>query len=322
MSNAIEKHEFIVSQTSIRLDQFLTKQLPNYSRSKIQQFIKLGQVTINGEISKPSFVLQGDEIVECTFQQASQESLIEPEQMDLDILFEDEHLVVVNKPAGLVVHPGSGNWSGTLLNGLKYHFHTLSRTDSKRPGIVHRLDKETSGVILIAKTDRAHDHISHQFSDRSVKKEYIALAWGKMDKVGIIKGEINRHPRDRQIFKVVKSDGRDALTYYELLENLAPLSLVKLTPKTGRTHQLRVHLKYIGHPIFQDQAYGASLKLARSFHVKYTQLLNRLGKIINRVALHAQLLEIIHPETREKVSFEAPLPTDMKQGIEILNNEQ
>lgn len=317
----IEKYTFTVNQPSIRLDQFLAQKLPDYSRSKIQQFIKQGQVTINGEVSKPSLVLQGKEKVECNFEPLVREFDITPEKMELDILYEDDQLIVVNKPAGLVVHPGSGNSNGTLLNGLKYHFKTLSRNDSMRPGIVHRLDKETSGVILIAKTDKAHDHLSSQFSDRTVKKEYLALAWGNVDAEGIIRGEISRHPGNRQIFKVVASGGREACTTYELVENLTPLSLVQLFPKTGRTHQLRVHLKSIGHPIFGDSAYGGGLKLAKSFHVKYTQILNRLAKVINRVALHAQLLEIIHPETREKIQFEAPLPGDMQKGLEILRNE-
>ena len=321
LNSLIEKHTFIVNQNPIRLDQYLTQKLPEYSRSKIQQYIKLGQVTINGEVSKPSSILQGNEKVECNFEPIAGEIDIIPEKIDLNILYEDDHLVVVNKPTGLVVHPGSGNYSGTLLNGLKYHFNSLSRSDSQRPGIVHRLDKETSGVILIAKTDKAHDHLSSQFSERAVRKEYMALAWGKMDEEGIIRGEISRHPGNRQIFKVVDSDGRDAHTHYELLEHLAPLSLVKLLPKTGRTHQLRVHLKSIGHPIFGDSAYGGGMKLAKSFHVKYTQILNRLGKIINRVALHAQLLEIIHPETKGKILFEAPLPGDMQKGLEILRNE-
>ncbi|MDP6570400.1 MAG: RluA family pseudouridine synthase [Candidatus Marinimicrobia bacterium] len=321
LNSLIEKHTFIVNQNPIRLDQFLTQKLPEFSRSKIQHYIKLGQVTINGEVSKPSCMLQGNERVECKFEPVKREIDIIPEKMDLSILYEDDHLIVLNKPSGLVVHPGSGNYSGTLLNGLKYHFKLLSRGDSQRPGIVHRLDKETSGVILIAKTDKAHDHLSSQFSERTVRKEYIALAWGNIDIEGIIRGEISRHPGNRQIFKVVDSGGRDALTHYALLENLAPLSLVKLFPKTGRTHQLRVHLKSIGHPIFGDSAYGGGMKLAKSFHVKYTQILNRMGKIINRVALHAQLLEVIHPETKEKIQFEAPLPGDMQKGLDILRNE-
>ena len=234
------------------------------------------------------------------------------------ILYEDNSLAVINKPVGLVVHPGSGNRSGTLLNGLVYHFKQLSRTGSHRPGIVHRLDKDTSGIIVIAKNDKIHDALSQQFNLRTVKKEYLALAWGKLDKQGVIEGNINRHPKNRQLFTIVDNVGRDSFTQYKLDEYLAPLSLVKLYPKTGRTHQLRVHLKSIGHPIFCDASYGGGAKYAKSFHIRYTQLINRLFKVINRVALHAHMITICHPDTHEKMTFEAPLPQDLQNALEIL----
>ena len=227
-----------------------------------------------------------------------------------------------NKPSGLVVHPGSGHLTGTLLNGLLHHFQQLSHTDSARPGIIHRLDKDTSGVMLIAKSDKIHELVSAQFKQRIVRKEYLALVWGNMDKKGKIQGNIERHPQNRQLFTMVENGGRDSLTDYELVESLPPLSWMKLCPRTGRTHQLRVHLKSIGHPIFCDDAYGGGAKNAKSFHVKYTQIINRLIKTINRVALHAQLLEITHPGTDEKIAFEAPLPQDLEYGLNILKNEQ
>ena len=311
-----------MTQSHLRLDQYLAEKLPDYSRSKIQNYIKSGQVTINGETGKPSRILQGNETIECRFEPNTVDQSIIPEQMNLDILYEDDDLVVINKRAGLVVHPGSGNLTGTLLNGLLYHFQNLSREDSLRPGIVHRLDKDTSGVILVAKNDQSHDQLSEQFNQRQVIKEYIALAWGELTSHGVIEGEIGRHPRNRQIFTIVENGGRDSLTRFERLEYFAPLSLVKLIPETGRTHQLRVHLKSIGHPIFGDQAYGGGPKYAKSFHVKYTQLINQLIKTISRVALHAQKLGIIHPVTGEKMSFTAPIPADYKSAIKILKNVQ
>ena len=247
-------YSFIVKQSHLRLDQYLVNQLPDYSRSKIQHYIKRGQVTIHGATCKPSLILQGGETVECSFEQEPVDESIVSEEMSLNILYEDDHIVVINKPAGLVVHPGSGNHTGTLLNGLLYHFQKLSREDSHRPGIVHRLDKDTSGVILVAKNDQSHDKLGEQFNQRQVTKEYMALVWGELETHGIIEGEIVRHPRNRQIFTIVPSGGRDSLTRFVRVEYLAPLSLVNLYPETGRTHQLRVHLKSISHPIFGDEA--------------------------------------------------------------------
>ena len=313
---------FTVNQSHLRLDHYLTQQLPDYSRSKIQNFIKKGQVTINGETGKPSQILQENETVECHFEHDTVDESIIPEQMSLDISYEDDHLVVINKPSGLVVHPGSGNHTGTLLNGLVYHFQQLSREDSLRPGIVHRLDKDTSGVILVAKNNQSHDQLAKQFNERRVKKKYMALVWGELEAQGIIEGEIGRHPRNRQIFTVVPSGGRKSFTRFERLEYYAPLSLVNLRPETGRTHQLRVHMKSINHPIFGDEAYGGGTQYAKSFHVKYTKLINRLIKAIPRVSLHARRMEINHPVTGEKMSFTSPIPTDFNNATEILKHAQ
>ena len=318
----IENHSFTVEESRLRIDQYLANKLPDISRSKIQNLIKLGQVTINGEPVKSSLILQGNEAIECKFKAQIKDESIVGEVMDLNIIFEDDYLAVINKPTGLVVHPGSGNWSGTLLNGLVNHFNNLSRQDSMRPGIVHRLDKDTSGVIIIAKNDKSHDNLSEQFSERKVKKEYLALAWGKVNDQGIIEGEIGRHTRDRKLFTMVESGGRNSLTEFELDEYFPPLSWLRLYPETGRTHQLRVHLKSIGHPIFCDDAYGGGAKYARSFHVKYTQLLNRLLKNVNRVALHAHKLEISHPKTNKTMLFQAPIPEDLNRALEILKNEK
>ena len=318
----IDHHSFTVEESQLRLDQYLVCKLPEYSRSKIQNLIKLGQVTINGEPAKSSLILHGNESIECHFEPQIRDESIAGEVIDLNIIYEDESLAVINKQSGLVVHPGSGNWSGTLLNGIIHHFKSLSHQESLRPGIVHRLDKDTSGIIIIAKNDQVHDFMSKQFSQRKVKKQYLALAWGKLEEQGIIKGEMGRHTRDRKLFTMVESGGRDSSTNYKLEEYYPPLSWVRLHPETGRTHQLRVHLKSIGHPIFCDDAYGGGAKYARSFHVKYTQLLNRLIKTVNRVALHAYTIEFCHPSTKEIMKFEAPIPEDLSRALEILKNEK
>ena len=316
-----EYHSFTVNETHLRLDHYLAVRLTQLSRSKIQNYIKQGQVTVNGKIVKSSLILQGKETIECHFKKEYQDDSIKGEMMDIDILYEDDALVVINKPAGLVVHPGSGNMTGTLLNGLIYHFKELSHIESHRPGIVHRLDKDTSGVIIIAKNDKVHEALSEQFNLRKVNKEYLALVWGKLDDKGVINGNIGRHPKYRQLFTVVENRGRKAVTEYELNSYYPPISFVRLYPETGRTHQIRVHLKSIGHPIFSDNAYKGGASYARSFHVKYNKLINRLLKIITRVALHAHSIEIIHPETNKKMEFNAPLPQDLQLAIEILKNE-
>ena len=314
-------YSFKVNQAHLRLDQYLVEKLPDYSRSKIQNYIRRGQVVIDGKIGRPSMKLQGNEAVECYFEVLAVDKSIIRQNIPIDIIYEDKDIVVINKPSGLVVHPGNGNHDGTLLNGLLYHFDTLSKEDSVRPGIVHRLDKDTSGVILIAKNDRVHNNLSEQFSSRTVKKEYIAIIWGTIDSKGVIEGNIGRNPRNRQTYTMVELDGKQSKTKFHLEEYFPPFSLVRLLPETGRTHQLRVHMKYIGHPIFGDTAYSGGIKYAKSFHMKYTKLIHRINKIIPRVALHAKTLEIIHPSTEKKMVFDAPLPIDFMQTLDILKNE-
>ena len=313
-------YTFSVDKSFLRLDQYLSMKLPDFSRSKIQHHIKMGQVKIDGKLVKSSLILKGDEIIECCFDDENIDVALESEKMDFDILYEDDSLVVINKPSGLVVHPGSGNYSGTLLNGLLYHFNDLSMMGTSRPGIVHRLDKDTSGVILIAKNDQIHEDLNRQFREQEVKKEYKALVWGKIPDSGTIDEKIARHPKNRKLFSVSSESGRQSYTNYKLDECFPPISIVDLFPKTGRTHQLRVHLKFIGHPIFGDVNYGGGMKNAKSFHVKYTQILNRLGKVMSRVSLHARSIKIQHPKLNETMEFIAPLPQDFQQAINLLKN--
>lgn len=312
---------FAVDEENIRLDQFLVKKLTDVSRSKIQLAIKSGQVLVDGEKLKSSAILKGVENVEGELLVEVQDDII-AEDIPLNILYEDDDLAIINKISGMVVHPGSGNYSGTLVNALVFHFQSLSGLNDSRPGIVHRLDKDTSGVIVIAKNDKSHQHLSRQFAERKVKKVYKAIAWGGVPEEGEIEGLIGRHPANRKAFKMVNNLGRKSLTAFMVEEHLSPLTFVTLHPKTGRTHQIRVHLKSIGHPILADEMYGGGKKMIKSFHVKYTQLLNRLFKNMNRVALHAEKLEVTHPTTGKKMRFQAPIPDDMVNALNLLRNAQ
>ena len=316
-----DSFQYEVDEENIRLDQFLVKKLADVSRSKIQLAIKSGQVLVDGENLKSSTILKGDEKVEGVLLVKVEDEILS-ENIPLDILYEDDDLAIINKISGMVVHPGSGNYNGTLVNALIYHFKSLSGLNNSRPGIVHRLDKDTSGVILIAKNDKSHQHLSNQFAARTVKKVYKAIAWGGVPEKGKVEGLIGRHPANRKAFKMVNNLGRESLTRFVVEEYLAPLSFVTLYPKTGRTHQIRVHLKSIGHPILADDMYGGGKKMTKSFHVKYTQILNRLFKHMNRVALHAEKLEITHPITGNIMRFQAPIPDDMENALNLLRNAQ
>ena len=311
--------QFEVDEENIRLDQFLVKKLIDVSRSKIQLAIKSGHISVDGENIKASAILKGSEKVSGVLLAESKEEIV-PENIPLEILYEDDDLAIINKISGMVVHPGSGNYDGTLVNALMYHFQSLSSLNTPRPGVVHRLDKDTSGIIMIAKNDRSHQILSKQFADRKVKKVYKAIAWGGVPEKGKVDGLIGRHPSNRKAFKMVNNLGRESLTRFTLEEYLPPLSYLTLYPKTGRTHQIRVHLKAIGHPILADDMYGGGKKMIKSFHVKYTQILNRIFKNMNRVALHAEKLEITHPTTGDKMRFQSPIPDDMNNTLNLIRN--
>lgn len=312
--------EYYADANDIRLDHYLTNKMVDISRSQIQKLIRTGYITVNGLRVKAGFVLDdGDKI--SGYKNTIRLDSIEPEPMQFDIIHEDNHLVVLNKPSGLIVHPGKGNKTGTLVNGLVYHFNSLSDNNAIRPGIVHRLDKETSGIIIIAKTNEVHDQLAVQFRNREIKKTYKAIVWGKADPNGIIDTAIGRHPQKRTLFTTVNSGGRFSQTAYSLKGFNSPLSFLSVFPKTGRTHQIRVHLKSIGHPILGDSDYSGGKKMIKSYHSKFTPKLKRIFKKINRVALHAHKLEFIHPVKGKIMCFEAPLPEDFKAVLEIMELE-
>ena len=307
----------IVDQQDLRFDQFLSTKLDSISRSKIQTSIKNGSLHLDGKQVKAGTILKGGEKITGYIISNISTTALKSENIKLDIIYEDKSLIVLNKQSGIVVHPGNGNYSGTLLNGLLYHFDRLSNINPTRPGIVHRLDKETSGVMIVAKTDFAHQMLSTQFEERKINKQYYAICWGKINEQGTIEGYINRDSKKRTKFSVSKR-GRHSITKYKKDSYYAPFSLLNLCPKTGRTHQLRVHLSSIGNPIVCDDLYGGGKNKIKSYHSKYSQLCKQIVKAINRVALHAYKIEIVHPLTNEKMKFVAPLPKEFKIAINLM----
>ena len=313
------KGSFNVDQENIRADIFLQNKFNFISRTKIKEYINKNHFLIDSSPIKPSYILKIDEVIDYNFSTFNKENIIIPEEISLDIIFEDDYLIAINKPAGLVVHPGSGISNGTLVNGLAHHFSKLSTINNQRPGIVHRLDKETSGIILIAKDDETHAKLSKQFENRKVKKIYRAIVWGKTDNSGSIKGYINRDRKHRTKFVLnLNEKGKMSETSYKKIEDYPPLSYIELYPKTGRTHQIRVHMKSISHPIMCDSTYGGGKTKIKSFHMKYNSLLKLIIKTLNRVALHAYSIEIEHPKTLKKMKFTAPIPKDFVYIIKIL----
>ena len=308
------------NEKEIRLDHYLKEVLPHISRTKIQKLIKSGSIKVDKLIVKPSFILKNKNIIFYSEPAPMKDyGNIIPEEMKLDVIHEDEHIIVINKPSGIVVHPGAGNKDGTLINGMLYHFNKLSSVDSLRPGLIHRLDKYTSGVIVFAKTDESHYFISSQFAERKVRKNYKALVWGNLIKSNKISGYIIRDPKNRLAYTTHDNRGKLSSTTFNIIKNYnIPITMLDVFPHTGRTHQIRVHLSSIGHPIMNDDLYGGSDKKIKSFHAKYTSNFKSINKIIDRVALHASNIEFFHPLNNKKVSFEAPLPKDFLNVIKNL----
>jgi len=295
-----------------RLDHYLTANLTDYSRTKIQSWIKSGNILVNGQTRKNGYLLElNDEIrVEIPVQTHRPNDLV-PEKISFNILYEDSSIIVIDKPAGLVVHPGKGNHSGTLANGLIFHFNQLSNMNGDmRPGIVHRLDADTSGVIVVAKTNQAHANLATQFQNRDVHKTYAAITWGHFNEdAGEINASITRMKKDPTSYQV-HENGKSAQTLFESGKNFRHLSTMTFFPKTGRTHQIRVHSAYVGHPIFGDEKYGGGISKTKGFLPEFSQFYKRQMKRFNRHALHAQQISFRHPDTNKPVIFEAPTPSE------------
>jgi 23S rRNA pseudouridine1911/1915/1917 synthase len=318
-----EHYNFVVDkgQQPLRIDKYLMNFVENATRNKIQAAAKSGHIVVNYIVVKPNYKVKPNDIIQVLFEHPPYEYLLAPENIPLDIVFEDDDLLVVNKPAGMVVHPGHGNYSGTLINALTFHFDNLPNNSSNRPGLVHRIDKDTSGLLVVAKTEQAMTHLSAQFKAKTSTRSYVALVWGHIEEEqGTIEGHIGRHPKNRLQNTVFLGDeidkGKPAVTHFEVMERLGYVTLVRCSLETGRTHQIRVHMKHIGHTLFNDERYGGEKILKGTTFTKYKQFVDNCFKILPRQALHAQTLGFVHPTTNDVMSFSCDLPSDMTQCIE------
>lgn len=312
-------------QQPLRVDKYLMNKIENATRNKIQKAAKDGNIHVNDAAVKSNYKVKPGDIVTVLFEHPPYEFLLVPEDIPLDIVFEDDAVIVVNKPAGMVVHPGHGNYSGTLINALTFHFENLPKNSSDRPGLVHRIDKDTSGLLVIAKTEKAMTDLSRQFFHKTTQREYVALVWGNLsDDSGTIEGNIGRHPKNRlqnTVFEGEEAEkGKTAVTHYKVLERLGYVTLVSCTLETGRTHQIRVHMKYIGHTLFNDERYGGDQILKGTSFSKYKQFVENCFKVLPRQALHARVLGFKHPVTGELLKFKAPIPEDMELCLEKWRN--
>ncbi|KAA3621600.1 MAG: RluA family pseudouridine synthase [Flavobacterium sp.] len=322
-----EHYRFIADkgQQPLRVDKYLMNKIENATRNKIQQAAKDGNIHVNDSPVKQNYKVKGGDVVQVLFEHPPYEFLLTPEDIPLDIVFEDEAVVVVNKPAGMVVHPGHGNYSGTLINALTFHFDNLPNNSSNRPGLVHRIDKDTSGLLVIAKTEEVMTNLSKQFFNKTTEREYVALVWGNVEEdEGTIEGNIGRHPKNRLQNTVFEGDdaekGKPAVTHFKVLERFGYVTLLSCKLETGRTHQIRVHLKHIGHTLFNDERYGGDSILKGTHFSKYKQFVENCFKVLPRQALHARTLGFVHPFSGEKMRFETPIPEDMELCLEKWRN--
>ena len=306
-------------QEPLRVDKFLMNFIENATRNKIQQAAKQGHIWVNNKQAKQNYRVKAGDEVKVLFEHPPYEFLLTPEAIPLDVVFEDDQVLVVNKPAGMVVHPGHGNYSGTLLNALVHHIKDLPNNSSGRPGLVHRIDKDTSGLLVIAKTDMAMANLAQQFFEKSTEREYVALVWGSLkEDEGTIEGPIARNPKNRLQMMVFPDgeQGKEAITHYKVLKRLGYVTLVSCKLETGRTHQIRVHMKHLGHTLFNDGRYGGDKILKGTTFTKYKQFVENCFKILPRQALHARTLGFVHPTTGKQLLFDSEIPDDIAKCIE------
>lgn len=318
-----EHHRITVDpgQELMRIDRFLFARLPNVTRTKIQGGIREGFVRVNDGPTKPNYRVRPGDVITVSLPEPPRSNEVIPENIPLDIVYEDSELLVVNKPAGMVVHPAHQNWSGTLVNALAYHFTQLPEMPNNegRPGLVHRIDKDTSGLLVIAKTETAMTHLARQFFEHTISRTYLALVWGVQSPIeGTISVNIGRSPRDRRITIAFPEgdQGRTAITHYRVLKDLRYVALVECRLETGRTHQIRAHMKYLGHPLFADAAYGGKEIVKGTVFSKYRQFVENCFKVMPRQALHAHTLGFVHPATKEFMRFTAELPEDFSAVLQ------
>lgn len=310
-------------QAFLRIDKYLMLMVPNSTRNKIQNAAASGDIYVNDVQVKSNYKVKPFDVIRILLSHPPFENRVDPEDIPLDIVYEDDALLVINKPANFVVHPGHGNYTGTLVNALAFHFENLPMNSSERPGLVHRIDKDTTGLLVVAKTEAAMTHLAKQFEDKTSEREYIALVWGNVkEDEGTITGNIARHLKDRMQMAVFADPevGKHAVTHYKVLERFGYVTLISCKLETGRTHQIRVHMKHIGHTLFNDERYGGNLILKGTTFTKYKQFIDNCFKTLPRQALHAKTLGFIHPNTGEMMRFDTEIPKDMADCIEKWRN--
>lgn len=316
------RFEADAGQQPLRIDKFLLDRLPSTSRNKIQLAAKAGYIHANGQAVKQNYKVKPGDVLTLELPHPVREFELLPEPIPLDICYEDEEVLVINKPAGLVVHPGHGNYTGTLVNGLVHHFDQLPDQglhEMPRPGLVHRIDKQTTGLLVIAKTEKAMTHLSHQFFERSVERRYHALVWGDLpDEEGSITGHIGRSPKNRKLMEVVPDggNGKHAVTHYKVIKRFGYITLIECKLETGRTHQIRVHMKHIGHPLFNDPEYGGNKVLKGPGFSRYKQFVENCFGLLPGQALHARTLGFEHPGSGERLHFTSEWPEGFKEVVE------
>jgi 23S rRNA pseudouridine1911/1915/1917 synthase len=323
-----EHHQITVDkgQSQIRIDKYLMERLPNTTRSKIQDAIDSGFVKVNDKLVRNNYKVKPEDDIRVLLPEPKRIEEILPEEIDLNIVYEDDHLLVVNKPAGMVVHPAYQNWTGTLVNALAYHFKNLpTRVNGEgKPGLVHRIDKDTSGLLVVAKTDEAMVHLSHQFAKHTIERTYFALVWGVLEeKQGTIHTKLARSENDRRVITAIPLDrtiGKEAITHYKALQNFRYVTLVQCNLETGRTHQIRAHMRHLGHPLFNDATYGGDKILKGTQTGKFKTFVDNCFKIIPRQALHAKSLGFVHPHTKEWMQFNSELPLDFVMALKKWEN--
>ncbi|WP_369048510.1 RluA family pseudouridine synthase [Tenacibaculum sp. UWU-22] len=316
-----EHYRFTANQGQIplRVDKFLMNFIENATRNKIQQAAKAGNILVNDKAVKQNYKVKPHDVVRVVLAHPPHENLLVAEDIPINIVFEDDTVIVVNKPAGMVVHPGHGNYSGTLVNGLLHHIENLPTNSNERPGLVHRIDKDTSGLLVVAKTEYAMAHLSKQFFDKTTERLYYALVWGNIEEdSGTIEGNIGRSLKNRLQMDVFPDGehGKPAITHYKVIERFTYVTLVQCKLETGRTHQIRAHFKYIGHTLFNDARYGGDEVLKGTTFTKYKQFVQNCFKVLPRQALHAKTLGFIHPKTGEFMRFDSKIPDDISACIE------
>lgn len=315
-----EHHRIVadIGQKPLRVDKFLTNLLKNTSRSKIQQSAAAGNIRVNDQKVKSNYKVKPDDVVQVVLSYPPQDNELIPQDIPLEILHQDQDVIVVHKEPGMVVHPGYGNRDGTLVNALLHHFQNLPGLNKERPGLVHRLDRDTSGIMVIAANERAMAHLANQFFERSTERTYWALVWGNPEEdSGTITGNIGRSPKNRKIYQVYPEgdQGKHAVTHWRVIERLGYVTLVECKLETGRTHQIRVHMKHIGHTLFNDKEYDGDKILKGTTFTKYKQFVENCFRICPRQALHAKTLGFEHPSKGERLSFDSDLPEDMEALI-------